>query len=30
MGHALGAWLIPGIASGLFGKIFYVTNFVKN
>ena len=25
-----GAWLIPGIASGFSGKIFYVTNFVKH
>ena len=29
MGHAMGVWLIPGIASGIFEKCVNVTDFAK-
>ena len=29
LGHTMGAWLIPGIASGFFEKIVNVTDFAK-
>ena len=29
MSHTMGAWLIPGIASGFFQKIVNVTDFAK-